>query len=466
MLKQIRLNILLIFAVFIGLTATQCTQEGDRDSIKPLYRDATEFDNSVALAWNEVFLELDRYSPAYRSPIAARAAAYINLAAYESIVPGMSDAYTSIAASKMGISVPKVKAGESYFWPLVMNACYKYSIINFFPSAAPNQQLLIQDKFDQFLRAYSNEVDAATITRSINYGRLVAHNIFSWAQSDAFGHEAYLNLVDPTYVPPVGPGLWKPTAPDFSPAVLPNWGKARTFVLGHAELDIPAPMVFTTQANSPLYEQYSALMTITDMVKVTPTANDRWIAEFWSDDNANLTFSPASRWLAIATQVVGLKNINLAEAAVVFTKVSLALNDAAVITWHNKYKYNTMRPVQYIHENMGRPDWTTALKTFPGGDTYSPPYPAYPSEHASYAYAVSEVLDREFGTAIHFTDRCHELRTEFWGTPRTFSTFAQMAQECAYSRMPLGVNITQDGSGGIEAGNKVAVRINKLAFRK
>jgi hypothetical protein len=69
----------------------------------------------------------------------------------------------------------------------------------------------------------------------------------------------------------------------------------------------------------------------------------------------------AGRWDAIATQIIIQENLSLAEAATLYAKVSLALSDAAVGCWNNKFKYNVERPVDYIRANI-ESDWNTMMK--------------------------------------------------------------------------------------------------------
>jgi hypothetical protein len=64
------------------------------------------------------------------------------------------------------------------------------------------------------------------------------------------------------------------------------------------------------------------------------------------------------------------------------------------------------------------------------------------------------------------TDRCHEGRTEFRGTPRTFNSFYEMAEENAYSRIPIGVHFAMDSEAGVELGYGIGKKVNSLPWRK
>ncbi len=79
-----------------------------------------------------LFLELERYAPGYRPPVAARALAYINLAAYETVVPGSAD-YQSVAGRFPGLTLPKPESGKAYCWEVAVNEAYYVMMQNFFP---------------------------------------------------------------------------------------------------------------------------------------------------------------------------------------------------------------------------------------------------------------------------------------------------------------------------------------------
>jgi hypothetical protein len=80
--------------------------------------------------------------------------------------------------------------------------------------------------------------------------------------------------------------------------------------------------------------------------------------------------------------------------------------------------------------------------------------------------AGAEVLSGIFGYDYAMTDRCHENRTEFEGRPRSFNSFIEMAQENAWSRVPLGVHYRMDSEQGVNLGLKVGRKVNKIVWNK
>ena len=64
------------------------------------------------------------------------------------------------------------------------------------------------------------------------------------------------------------------------------------------------------------------------------------------------------------------------------------------------------------------------------------------------------------------TDRCHENRSEFEGVPRSFGSFFEMAQESAWSRVPLGVHFRMDCEEGVRFGTGIGRQVNRLPWKK
>jgi len=187
------------------------------------------------------------------------------------------------------------------------------------------------------------------------------------------------------------------------------------------------------------------------------------LAEFWSDDVETLMFSPPARQVSIAGQLIGQYQMSLADALHMNLKLGFSLNDAAVSTWADKYEYMVMRPSVYIQEHMD-PDFQTNL--FSLIPWPNPSFPGYPSGHSCFASAAAGVFIDFFGNNTDFTDTSHEGRTEFLGTPRNFNTFEDMAEENAYSRIPLGVHIRIDCTEGIRLGYEISDAVNDYSVQE
>lgn len=450
--------LLLLSVVFI-LAGCQ-KDEVELDLYQP-----TRHDAEAALRWNEVLLELERFTPGYRPPVSARAAAYIGLAAYEAIQPGMADQYNSLQPQFPTLRLPGIEASAAYHWPTVLTAVYSQSMELFFPTAPAERLYKIYQLQDELYDKYRRNIPQETFNRSVVYGREVADAVFRWSATDLTGHAAYLRNNDPHYRPPGGIGKWQPTYPDYQPALLPNWGKVRTFVAGADDV-APDPLPYSEDPESELYKQALEVRHMVNEIKAAGRAEDKWIAEFWSDDCPILTFTPAGRWMAVTNQLVERKDISLAQAVEAYARVGMALADAGIRCWHEKYRFNYMRPIDYIRQVQGDEHWNTVMCPDGSGNFYTPNFPAYPSGHATFGAAAAEVLTDLFGRNHSFIDRCHEGRTEFNGTPRNFNDFYQMAGENAYSRVPLGVHFRMDSEAGLELGYGIGRKVNQLPWRR
>ncbi|MVM38462.1 phosphoesterase [Spirosoma sp. HMF3257] len=416
-----------VIVTFIGILAG-CTANKEEE-VAPVQAGISA-DASVATQWMDLFLEIDRYAPGYRPPVAARALGYIGLAAYETVVPG-STKYQSVAAKFAGLTVPKIETGKSYRWDVAVNETYYFMMKNFFPQVVDADKAKIEALYAR-LKTTTGVADE--LDRSKKFGQDVAAAVFAYSKTDVAGDAAYLRNQPTDYIPPTGVGKWQPTSPDFSRALLPYWGKVRTFVASEADKVARPPLDYSTNVKSTLFAQGLEIYTAT-----TPlTKEEQWIGEFWSDDIYKLTFEPAARWLAVAQQVVRHTKAPLDKALYTYAKIGIGLSDIGVACWNSKYIYNIERPITYIRRTID-PTWSTRLNNpISILEGITPPFPAYPSGHSSFGAVAAEVLTNIYGASYAMTDSCHANRTEFKGAPRSFNNFYEMAQENAYSRVLLG----------------------------
>ncbi len=293
----------------------------------------------------------------------------------------------------------------------------------------------------------------------------MAERLWDWAKTDTYGHEAHRDPVR-NYnwqTRKTRPHDWEPIGPGPDNGIFSYWGNVRTFALPKDALLCRPPLPYSEAPSSALHAQ-----AIEVYAQNTPTwpHESRWIAQFWSDDLLNLTFSPAARWIAIANQVIERESATLATALETYAKIGLALNDAAVACWYSKYHYNIERPQTYIRRLID-PNWKSSLRNpLTGDESINPPYPPYPSEHAVFGAAAAEVLGSVFGYNYPLTDRCHESRAEFVGTPRSFDAFGEMAAESALSRVLLGVHFRMDGDEGLRFGAIAGRAVGQLPWRQ
>lgn len=425
----------------IALAFGECGYEAPDEA--PEFRTATE----IALAWNDLALELERHTQGYRPPVSARMFAYLEMAAYESSLPALHD-YISLERYVNGYKALPYTASE-YYLPAGLNAAYAEMLRHFFPTA-PYQFL---QKIDQLEKASATDLlkntTQQTLDHSAGYGRDVALAVWEWSKTDREGNEAYLYNYDHNFEPPMCEGCWKPTGEHPSPALLPFWGKVRPFIVAPEEINFKSPIAYDAVPGSDFHTEAMEVYSVSKPL----SRENTWIAEFWSDDFQGLTVTPSGRWISIANQAFRKSKAPFPLVMETYVKTSMALSDVSVVVWRIKYTYNVERPETYIHKWIN-PGWK------PLHD--SPSFPAYPSGHSAFGAAAAEVLTVALGDHFELTDRTHEHRPEFASNPRTYGSFAEMAKENAASRVLLGVHYRMDCEEGMRLGKIVGQKIAAL----
>jgi hypothetical protein len=158
--------------------------------------------------------------------------------------------------------------------------------------------------------------------------------------------------------------------------------------------------------------------------------------------------------------------------------VNVAMADAGLAAWEAKYHYFYPRPVTGIR---GATPTTSPLKArmefwTPLGApvsnaqrervNFTPPFPSYPSGHATFGGALFQVFRGVFGTdEVKFTfisDEYNGLNRDAGAPaprdrrPVTFDNFKRAEFDNARSRIFLGIHWQFDGTEGIKQGNQVA----------
>lgn len=413
-------------------------------------------DGHLTYGWTNVMLDLERYAQG-RPNGSARAMAYIYLTAYETMVPSM-EGYESMDDRFRGLRIRNSELEGDVNFELALNSAFTIALDHFLLNLPTEQKNVLEQVSASYEEQLSAGLSEEVINASKSWGNYVAEQVIEYSQDD---EDAEQQLLDPqplSYEPPVGEGFWTYAA-DPERALFPYWGEtARTFIISPDETTTVAPMEYSNTEGSDYYEEMMEVYTVNNEAKTTDT-EQLWIAEFWSDDVEGLMMSPPVRQVSIANQLVANFEMDQETSLAMFLKLGFALNDAAVAAWKYKYDYMVMRPNVFIHEFID-PEFQTNLYRL----VYwpNPSFPGYPSGHSTFASAGAGVLIDYFGNQVNFTDRTHEGREEFLGEPRTFVTLEDMAEENAYSRIPLGVHLRMDCTEGLRLGYEIADAINAL----
>ena len=158
---------------------------------------------------------------------------------------------------------------------------------------------------------------------------------------------------------------------------------------------------------------------------------------------ATKKITPGAHWIGITKIACNQAGLDFSQTVSAHAKTSIAIFDAFISCWDEKYRSNLIRPEtlinQYIDEN-----WKPVLQT--------PPFPEYTSGHSVVSGAASRVLTEIFGGNFSFDDD-----TEVpYGLPiRSYESFEQAAQEAAISRMYGGIHYRAAIEVGLQQGINV-----------
>jgi len=426
------------------------------------------------LFWNSVMLQASVVDNAIGAPglqfgptRSSRAFAIVQGAVYDAVnsIEPFGAPYLTQVATPAGASLDAAVAEAAYT-----------TLVNLYPYQKPY--------FDAELATAVQGISTVPMTEGMAVGLTVADAILADRANDGSQVDAVGQPVN--YVYGQLPGQWRadPLDPNVAP-LTPDWGSVKPFVIqSGTQFEPPPPPALTSLAYALAYEQVKALGAVNSTVR---TNNETNIGIFWGYDSQPGLCAPV-RFYNQITQAIAVKYDNtVQENARLFALVNFAEADAAITCWGAKYQYDLWRPITAIRENdpgtgptglgsgnpylvgQGDPTWQPfgANADNGGGTNFTPPFPAYPSGHATIGGATFKILEDFYhtdtirgGLTIE-SDEFNTITVDQNGVarpllPRTYNFFNQMAGENAQSRIYLGVHFEFDATAGITSGDKIA----------
>jgi hypothetical protein len=444
-MKKVLRHIAILFVLMPMITG--CRR--DRVTLTP---------QQVATSWANMTLFITKNTPANSPTFASRGLGYIGVTMYESVVHGYPEHRSMIGQLNELDSLPLPESGKQYDWVLAMNAGQAEILRLIYIQTSDANKHRVDSLENVVLEQYTETISDETVAdRSVRFGKDIAHAIFEWSKSDG-GHRGYLKNFDKSLTHESFPGCWEPPlyGQSFSHFPLhPHWGENRTFLKENDELSPPDIIKFDTSSSSPYYQQFYQVYEKSKIL----TSAEKETALWWGDDPGD-TFTPPGHSYYLATLVLNEKNPDLITCAETYARVGVAVADAFILCWRWKYHYFSERPSSFISKHIDN-KWESFWP--------DPPFPAFPSGHATQAGAVASVLTAMFGDGITLVDSAHawrakdELRNTVF-RPRTFRSFLQVAEETANSRFYGGIHTPQDNEIGLREGKKMGDHINKLSW--
>jgi hypothetical protein len=235
------------------------------------------------------------------------------------------------------------------------------------------------------------------------------------------------------------------TLPTFNPVrpTEPYWGELRTFVLRDGdECRPPAPPAYSEQPGSDFWKMGKEFAD--SIAALTP--EKKQIALFWAD-NPVATGTPGFHWISVVNQMIQRQRLTAPKAAELYALTSVAIADAFIGCWREKYRSMVVRPVAYMHRMFDK-DYATIIPT--------PPFPEYPSGHSVQSGAAVQVLVALLGDTIAFAD---STQMDIGHAPRHFENFSAALYDVAVSRIYAGVHYVPGVVDGVTQGRCIGDRV-------
>lgn len=378
----------------------------------------------------------DIFSP----PVASRIYAYTSIAGYEAMLSDESK-HKTLAGQLSGLQpIPTPTDGE---------ICH--------PLASVQAMLIVgkalifsEEKIDTFEQEILEEfrqigIPSAVFDNSIAYGKTAAQHILDWANEDNYKQtrtfpKFAVNLDDET--------RWQPTPPDYMEGIEPSWNKIRPFVIDSVQQFQPDfPTKYSLDKGSLFYKELMEVYNVSQGL----TKEQEAIAQFWdcnpfvSTHKAHLMFAtkkitPGGHWINIISIVGRKSKSDFAQTLEAYTLTSIALADAFISCWDEKYRSNLVRPETVINKHIDE-DWTPLLQT--------PPFPEYTSGHSVISSAAAVALTSIYGDNYAFDDTSEE---EYGLPTRSFKSFYDASAEAAVSRLYGGIHYRPAIDNGVTQG--------------
>lgn len=379
----------------------------------------------------------------FTPPVASRIYVYSSLASYEAIRFSSANA-SSIAEKLHGFGkLPQPEKNKSYNYTLAATKAFFMVVRNvkvFSVDSLKNYETTLYD-------AFKESMDDSTYQRSADFGEAIGKVILERAKTDGYiasrGKSKFLGSNEP--------GKWRPTPPDYNDGVEWCWNTMKPLVMDSAaQFMPPRPPAFSTDTNSVFFrgvkEVYAISKSLTDEQKI--------IARYWDDNSfvmehaghmmfANKKITPGGHWMGIATIASRQTKADKVTTARAYALTAIALYDAFISCWDEKYRSDYIRPVTVINETFDH-SWSSFLQT--------PSFPEYTSAHSTITRAAAVVLTELFGNHFAFRDTSD---LQYIGMQRHFDSFVQAADEASISRVYGGIHYRVSANEGANAGKKI-----------
>ncbi len=388
---------------------------------------------------NDVVLE-NNFPPM----IATRNYAYANIAAYETMAAG-NPQYQSLSGQIKHLPVmPTPEGGKEIDFSLA--ALLSFTKVGNAVTFPEGSMMGYYDELKE--KARDAGMTSAILKNTIAFSDTVVAVVLKWSKADNYAQTRSAEK----YTVRDEDGRWVPTPPMYAQAVEPKWNNIRCLTLDScSQFMPPRPPAFDIKnKNSVFYKALNEVKELGDSL----TDEQKHIADFWDDNPFKLNvsghvmfatkkFSPAGHWMNIVGIAAKEAKADFPTTVAAYTETSIALFDAFISCWDEKFRSNYVRPETVINKYLGE-EWRPYIQT--------PPFPSYTSGHATTSAAAAEVMTDWFGDKLSFIDTSS---LEFGIESRRIVSFREAAKEAAMSRLYGGIHYRFDNTEGNICGKKI-----------
>ena len=310
----------------------------------------------------------------------------------------------------------------------------------------PTRAIVLQSLASQYAASLSAIPDSPRKTKGVAAGNAAAEAMIAAREGDGrFGPSQW--------VPNPAPGHWQPLVDPATgrPILDPTpWvGGVQPFLMqSSSQFRTAGPLALGSAAYAAEFNEVKALGSINSTVRTT---TQTYIARWWQS-------TPVASWNAVARDLIGQEEVNIADSARLLAMTNLSAADAHINCWNDKYYWDFWRPWNAIPRAAedGNPATTaeagwTALLTAP--------YPDHPSGHLCDDGAHVAVLRMFFGNVIQGGYQITSASPFLAPTDpktRTFGSFSQALAEVIEARIWAGLHFRTADVQAEQLGRNVA----------
>jgi hypothetical protein len=407
----------------------------------------------------------------------SRAMAIVHIAMFDAVnaLTGGFRSYTGMARETRPASLDAAIATAAHD-----------TLVQMFPSQAANFHSLYNADIARIPASQEQQKNLG-----VTIGERAATNILGRRVND--GSEIPEPRVGIEWTTSNAAGRWRQDPISRIPLALgAHWSRVRPFVMTSAsQFRAPPPPALNSAAYTAAFNEVKRLGGDGVNTPTERSADQTRAGIFWAYDGTPSLCAPPRLYNQITTELTRTMT-DVVALARIYALVNTTMADAAIAGWESKFFYDLWRPIGGVREAdpgtgpSGTGDGNSAtigdVNFFPlgapasnlSGPNFTPPFPSYPSGHATIGGALFEMFRNIFGTDnVPFTFVSDEFNGQTVDNngnvrpllPRSFTTLSQAEEENGQSRIYLGIHWAFDKTEGIRQGRRVADFVFANAFQ-